>query len=153
VPPAERSDMYDRILLPTDGSEGNDRAVGEAIDLAAETGAELHVLFVVEELPYAPEMTEDRLEVQLRGIGEEATETIRERAEEAGVTAQTAIEDGTPHLEILGYVDREMIDLVVMGTHGRNGLDKYLLGSVTERVVRSADVPVLTVRVDGDDRN
>jgi nucleotide-binding universal stress UspA family protein len=145
--------MYDRILLPTDGSEGNDRAVGEAIDLAAETGAELHVLFVVEELPYAPEMTEDRLEVQLRGIGEEATETIRERAEEAGVTAQTAIEDGTPHLEILGYVDREMIDLVVMGTHGRNGLDKYLLGSVTERVVRSADVPVLTVRVDGDDRN
>ena len=59
--------MYDRILLPTDGSEGNDRAVGEAIDLAAETGAELHVLFVVEELPYAPEMTEDRLEVQLRG--------------------------------------------------------------------------------------
>ena len=46
-----------------------------------------------------------------------------------------------------------MIDLVVMGTHGRNGLDKYLLGSVTERVVRSADVPVLTVRVDGDDRN
>ena len=145
--------MYDRILLPTDGSEGNDRAVGEAIDLAAETGAELHVLFVVEELPYAPEMTEDRLEVHLRGIGEEATETIRERAEEAGVTAQTAIEDGTPHLEILGYVDREMIDLVVMGTHGRNGLDKYLLGSVTERVVRSADVPVLTVRVDGDDRN
>jgi nucleotide-binding universal stress UspA family protein len=145
--------MYDRILLPTDGSEGNDRAVGEAIDLAAETGAELHVLFVVEELPYAPEMTEDRLEVQLRGIGEEATETIRERAEEAGVTAQTTIEDGTPHLEILGYVDREMIDLVVMGTHGRNGLDKYLLGSVTERVVRSADVPVLTVRVDGDDRN
>ena len=145
--------MYDRILLPTDGSEGNDRAVGEAIDLAAETGAELHVLFVVEELPYAPEMTEDRLEVQLRGIGEEATETIRERAEEAGVTAQTAIEDGTPHLEILGYVDREMIDLVVMGTHGRNGLDKYLLGSVTERVVRSADVPVLTVRVDCDDRN
>ena len=145
--------MYDRILLPTDGSEGNDRAVGEAIDLAAETGAELHVLFVVEELPYAPEMTEDRLEVQLRGIGEEATETIRERAEDAGVTAQTAIEDGTPHLEILGYVDREMIDLVVMGTHSRSGLDKYLLGSVTERVVRSADVPVLTVRVDGDDRN
>ena len=145
--------MYDRILLPTDGSGGTDRAVGEAIDLAAETGAELHVLFVVEELPYAPEMTEDRLKTHLRGIGEEATETIRERAEEAGVTAQTAIEDGTPHLEILNYVDREMIDLVVMSTHGRNGLDKYLLGSVTERVVRSADVPVLTVRVGGDGGN
>ena len=145
--------MYDRILLPTDGSEGNDRAVGEAIDLAAETEAELHVLFVVEDLPYAPEMTEDRLEVHLRGIGEEATEAIRERAEEVGVTVQTAIEEGTPHLEILEYVDREAIDLVVMGTHGRSGLDKYLLGSVTERVVRTAEVPVLTVRVDGGAEN
>lgn len=145
--------MYDRILLPTDGSEGTDRAVDEAIDLAAETGAELHVLFVIEDLPYAPEMTEDRLEMHLRGIGEEATEAIRERAEEAGVTVQTAIEDGTPHLEILEYVDREAIELVIMGTHGRSGLDKYLLGSVTERVVRSADVPILTVRVDGDGEN
>jgi len=142
--------MYDRILLPTDGSEGNDRAVSEAIDLAAETGAELHVFFVVEELPYAPEMTDDRLEAELCGIGEEATEAIRGRAEEAGVTARTEIEAGTPHLEILEYVDRESIDLLVMGTHGRSGLDKYLLGSVTERVVRSAEVPVLTVRVAGD---
>lgn len=140
--------MYDRILLPTDGSEGNDRAVGEAIDLAAETGAELHVLFVVEELPYAPEMTEDRLEVQLRGIGEEATETIRERAEEAGVTAQTAIEDGTPHLEILGYVDREMIDLVVMGTHGAD-YERNMLGSVSQKVVTMSAAPVLTVNIGG----
>jgi nucleotide-binding universal stress UspA family protein len=144
--------MYDRILLPTDGSQGTDRAVDEAIGLAAETGAELHVLFVVDaaNVPYAPEMTDERLETQLRGIGEEAIESIRERAETEGVAVREAIENGTPHREVLSYVDREGVDLVVMGTHGRSGLDKYLLGSVTERVVRSADVPVLTVRVDGD---
>jgi nucleotide-binding universal stress UspA family protein len=142
--------MYDRILLPTDGSAGTDRAVGEAIELAAETGAELHVLFVVENVPYAPEMTDDGLETQLREIGEKAIESIRERAGAEGLAVRSAIEDGTPHREILGYADRENIDLVVMGTHGRSGLDKYLLGSVTERVVRAADVPVLTVRVDGD---
>ena len=144
--------MYDRILLPTDGSEGTDRAVEEAIGLATETGAELHVLFVVdaESVPYAPEMTDERLEAQLRRIGEEAIESIRERAETEGLTVRGAIENGTPHREVLSYVDREDVDLVVMGTHGRSGLDKYLLGSVTERVVRSADVPVLTVRVDDD---
>lgn len=142
--------MYDRILLPTDGSEATDRAVEEAIELAADMGAELHPLFVIEDLTYAPEMTDERLEMQLRKIGEEAIEAIRERAEVAGVSVRRAIENGTPHREILSYADREDIGLIVMGTHSRSGLDKYLLGSVTERVVRTAEVPVLTVRVSDD---
>lgn len=142
--------MYERILLPTDGSEGNGRALRQAIDLAAETGAELHVLFVVEEMPYAPEMTDDRVEARLREIGEEAIEDVRRRADDAGVELRTAIEEGVPHRSILEYTDAEGIDLVVMGTHGRSGLDRYLLGSVTERTVRGAKVPVLTVRVSDD---
>ncbi|MEF8777302.1 MAG: universal stress protein [Natronomonas sp.] len=142
--------MYDRILLPTDGSEGTNRAVRQAIDLAAETGAELHVLFVVEDMPYAPEMMDDQVEMRLREIGHEAVEDIRERADEAGVDVESVVEDGTPHQTILNYADSEDIDLIVMGTHGRSGLDRYLLGSVTERIVRSSDVPVLTVRVSGD---
>ena len=142
--------MYERILLPTDGSEGNNRAVRQAIDLAAETGAELHVLFVVEEMPYAPEMMDDRVEARLREIGEEAIEDIRTRTEDAGVELRTAIEEGVPHRSILECVDAEDVDLIVMGTQGRSGLDRYLLGSVTERVVRGADIPVLTVRVSAD---
>ena len=142
--------MYDRILLPTDGSRGNSRAVDQAIGLAAQSDAELHVLFVVEDLPYAPEMADGQVEARLREIGEEAVSEIRQRADEAGVAVETALEDGTPHRAILEYVDDAGIDLVVMGTHGRSGLDRYLLGSVTERVVRGAEVPVLTVRVDED---
>lgn len=139
--------MYDRILLPTDGSEGTNRAVRQAIGLAAETGAELHVLFVVEDMPYAPEMMDDQVEMRLREIGQEAVENIRERADEAGVDVESVVEDGTPHQTILNYADSEDADLIVMGTHGRSGLDRYLLGSVTERIVRSSEVPVLTVRV------
>ena len=145
--------MYDRILLPTDGSQGNSRAVEQAIGLAAQSDARLHVLFVVEDLPYAPEMMDGQVEARLREIGEEAISDIRQRADDAGVSVETALEDGTPHQSILEYADEEGMDLIVMGTHGRSGLDRYLLGSVTERVVRGADTPVLTVRVNGDEED
>lgn len=140
--------MYDRILLPTDGSDASDRAVEQAVGLARETGAALHVLFVVEDIPYAPEMMDDQVEGQLREIGEEAVETIRARADEAGVEVVATLREGVPHATILEYADEADADVVVMGTHGRNGLDRYLLGSVTERVVRTSEVPVLTVRMD-----
>jgi len=145
--------MYDRILLPTDGSRGNSRAVEQAIGLAVQSDARLHVLFVVEDLPYAPEMMDGQVEARLREIGEEAISDIRQRADDAGVSVETALEDGTPHQSILEYADEEGMDLIVMGTHGRSGLDRYLLGSVTERVVRGADTPVLTVRVNGDEED
>jgi nucleotide-binding universal stress UspA family protein len=145
--------MHDRILLPTDGSRGNSRAVEQAIGLAAQSDARLHVLFVVEDIPYAPEMMDGQVEARLREIGEEAISDIRQRADDAGVSVETALEDGTPHQSILEYADEEGMDLIVMGTHGRSGLDRYLLGSVTERVVRGADTPVLTVRVNGDEED
>ncbi|WP_254839632.1 universal stress protein [Natronomonas marina] len=140
--------MYDRILLPTDGSDATNRAVEQAVGLARETGAELHVLFVVEDIPYAPEMMDDTVEKQLREIGEEALEKIRERADEAGVEVVADIREGAPHTAILEYADEAGVDAIVMGTHGRSGLDRYLLGSVTERVVRTAEIPVLTVRME-----
>lgn len=143
--------MYERILLPTDGSDASDRAVEQAIGLARETGAALHVLFVVEDIPYAPEMMDDEVEGQLRDVGEEAIDGIRARADEAGVEVVPALREGAPHTTILEYADESDADVIAMGTHGRSGLDRYLLGSVTERVVRTADVPVLTVRMDADE--
>ncbi|MFT4905571.1 MAG: nucleotide-binding universal stress UspA family protein [Natronomonas sp.] len=140
--------MYDRILLPTDGSEASSRAIEQAIGLATETGAEIHALFVVEDIPYAPEMMDDEVAAQLRSVGEEALTAIREQAEEAGVDVVAALEEGAPHTTIIDYSEAENVDLIVMGTHGRSGLDRYLLGSVTERVVRTAEVPVLTVRME-----
>ena len=138
--------MYDRILLPTDGSQANRRAVEQAIGLARETGAELHVLFVVEDMPYAAEMMDDQVEARLRTLGEQSVEDIRTMAIEEGVEVESAIRQGAPHTTILGYADEANVDAIVMGTQGRSGLDRYLLGSVTERVVRTSDIPVLTVR-------
>jgi len=143
--------MYDRILLPTDGSEASDRAVAQAIGLARETGARLHVLYVVEDIPYAPEMMDDEVESQLRETGEKVLSSLRERADEAGIEVVAELREGAPHAAILEYADEADVDLVVMGTHGRSGLDRYLLGSVTERVVRTADVPVLTVRMEDEE--
>jgi nucleotide-binding universal stress UspA family protein len=140
--------MYDRILLPTDGSDASDRAVEQAVGLARETGAELHVLYVVEDIPQAPELMDDEVESQLREVGEDAIDAIRARADEAGVEVVPALREGVPHETILAYADDADVDVVVMGTHGRSGLGRYLLGSVTERVVRTAEVPVLTVRME-----
>jgi nucleotide-binding universal stress UspA family protein len=140
--------MYDRILLPTDGSDANGRAVEQGVGLARETGAGLHVLFVLEDVPYAPETMDDAIEGRLREIGEAAIEGIEERAEAAGVDLVTEMREGVPHETILEYAEEADVDAVVMGTHGRSGLDRYLLGSVTERVVRAAEVPVLTVRME-----
>ncbi len=140
--------MYDRILLPTDGSQANDRAVDEGLELAASTGAELHVLFVVEDIPYAQEAMADEVTNRLEVIGESALEAIRDRATARDISIVTEIRRGAPHSAILTYVDEADIELVVMSTHGRSGLDRYLLGSVTERVIRTSPIPVLTVRKD-----
>jgi len=67
------------------------------------------------------------------------------------VSVVSEIISGSPHKQLIDYAERHGIDLIVMGTHGRTGLDRYLLGSVTERVVRTADMPVLTVRVTDDE--
>jgi len=85
---------------------------------------------------------------QLRETLEEQGEQIVEGASEqlGGVDVTTTVRAGYPHEVILDYAETEGIDLIVMGTHGRTGLDRYLIGSVTEKVVRLSDVPVLSVR-------
>lgn len=151
--------MYDTILVPTDGSPAADRALREALDLASETGATLHVLYVVDTSTAGWAAVGDEefgVEVQqaleyLEEEGEEATAAAIKAAREADVDVVTAIEDGTPYRGIIAYAEAHAIDLLVMGTHGRTGLDRYLLGSTTERVIRRSSVPVLTVRYDEDD--
>lgn len=140
--------MYDDLLVPTDGSERTDAAVDHAVELARAFDATVHVVSVAD--------SRNRFESPSSGIAAEAwLDAERERAEDAvarvdaalpdDVDAVTAIREGTPVDEILDYVEESGADAVVMATHGRSGLDRYLMGSVTEKVVRSSPVPVLTV--------
>jgi nucleotide-binding universal stress UspA family protein len=137
--------MYETILHPTDGSEASMAAADHAIELAAENRAALRFLYVVDASTLAADDFSGVLLENLERSGRAALEDLVERAEAAGVDAVTAVETGVPHREILADAEDAGADLIVMGTHGRTGLDRFLLGSVSERVVRTADVPVLVV--------
>ncbi|MFB6071576.1 MAG: universal stress protein [Halobacterium sp.] len=141
--------MYDDVLLPTDGSEAADAAVENAVDLAYQYGARLHVLYVADTTEYSTVTFEDDVVDPLEQEGQHVVDDVVEKAEARDVEAVGVVMQGGVYETILNYVDDHGIDVVVMGTHGRRGLDRALLGSVTERVVRTADVPVLTVRQPG----
>ena len=139
--------MYRRILLPTDGSPQADEAAEHAIDLAARYDATLHVLFVVDTAALPLDVHSEGLFERIEEEGRLSMDEILTRAHERGVDpVVTDVVRGSPAAEIIDYVPANDVDLIVMGTHGRHGVDRYILGSVTERVVREAAVPVLTVR-------
>ena len=139
--------MYDTILVPTDGSEPASAAVEHAIDLAATTDGTLHALSVVDSSAYTSlDVSSQSVLDSLETRAGEATASIAETAADAGVDTVTEVSVGSPHAQITDYADAVGANLIVMGTHGRTGLDRVLLGSVTERVVRDAPCPVLTVR-------
>lgn len=148
--------MYETILIPTDGSKAARQAFDEALELAKTYGATVHGLYVVDTNVISWSAADDgtgiggditNITELLKEEGERATDQIREAAREYGVDVVTAVEDGIPYRTILEYVDEHDIDLIVMGTHGHRGLDRYLLGSTTDRVIRHATVPVLAVRM------
>ncbi|MGM0590564.1 MAG: universal stress protein, partial [Halobacteriota archaeon] len=121
--------------------------VENAMTLAEQFGATVHALYVVDTMSYASMETGSLLVMQaLEDEGGSAVEKIEHRGGEAGVPVETSVVEGRPYREILDYVDDHDVDLVIMGTHGRRGVDRFLLGSVTEKVVRSCPAPVMTVR-------
>ncbi|PSQ49347.1 stress response protein [Halobacteriales archaeon SW_6_65_15] len=142
--------MYDRILVPTDGSSETERAVEHAAQLAAAHGAELHGVYVVNSATFAGlpmETSWEGVGDVLREEGETALDRVEAIAAEHGVPVTTNLLEGSPSRRIVEYAETEDCDLVVMGTHGRGGIDRLLLGSVAEGVVRASSVPVLTVQV------
>jgi len=147
--------MYDNILIPTDGSETANVAMSHAVDLAAQYGARLHALYVVDidavNFGLGTEQV-DRIKqgnfgemYDLQEKADDATGAVVDAAAEHDVAVHEEVRVGTPHEVIAGYADNNDIDLVVMGSHGRSGVRRALLGSVTERVLRSTHIPVLVV--------
>jgi nucleotide-binding universal stress UspA family protein len=139
--------MYDTILLPTDGSGPSEDACEHAIGLASAYGATLHTIYVVDDDALrAARIDSDVVVSGFESEGETLVGDVATAADAAGVDCVTAVPHGHPHEVITRYATENDVDLIVMGTHGRHGVSRFLLGSVTERVVRSSDVPVLTVR-------
>ncbi|MFC6942949.1 universal stress protein [Salinirubellus sp. GCM10025818] len=142
--------MYDRIVVPTDGSEGMGRVLAHAADLARLHGASLDFVYVVNAAAFANlpmETSWEGVRESLREEGGAALDAAEEAVEGRGIPTDRRVLEGGPAREIVAYAERSGADLVVMGTHGRGGLNRILIGSVAERVVRTAGMPVLTVRV------
>lgn len=141
--------VYEDVLVPTDGSDAVQEAIDEAIALAGLSDATLHALSVVDIDDYAlvPDAEVVAIEETLETAANRAVDDVRERGEAADLEVRTEVRRGTPHEEILAYAADRDVDLIVMGTHGRSNLDRVLLGSVTEKVVRNADRPVLVERL------
>ena len=145
---AANSESYDEILVPTDGSDCATAALSHALAIADRFESRLHAVSVVD-LGDLATGTEVSVPPTLVSAVEEsataATESVEVAAREAGVDVVTAVRSGRPAATLLEYATEQDVDLVCMGTHGRTGLDRLLLGSTAEAVVPRADAPVLTV--------
>lgn len=141
-----------KILYPTDFSEGSLAAVPLLADLVKKYGAKLYVLHVVYDIVrasgwYVPhtsmnEIYKDMEEAAKKEIQKCCLEELRGNKD-----IERIVIKGIPHDEIVRFADENKIDLIVIGTHGRKGLDKMLFGSTAAKVVRTAPCPVLTVRI------
>ncbi|WP_305884210.1 universal stress protein [Natronosalvus vescus] len=144
---------YDRIVIPTDGSDAAERAAATALDVAEGTDATVHVVYVVDTTTYELEDAPRSIVGLLKEGGENATSSIAEMARDRDLSAKTDVRRGQPASKLLEYASAVDADLLVMGTRGQalgtrgQPVDAdRLLGSTTARVVRRSSVPVLTVR-------
>lgn len=139
-----------RILCATDFSPASTRVYQYAIDLAARLQAEVKLIHAYQIPAYTlPDgVVEVPIEVE-NGIRDRLTKQLEEFArsiDTRGVRVESKLFDGVPYVEITRAAKEMSTDLVIIGTHGRTGLAHLLLGSVAERVVRTSEVPVLTIR-------
>jgi nucleotide-binding universal stress UspA family protein len=147
------SEGYDEVLVPTDGSEHATAAIDHGLVIAEHTGARVHAVSVVDAgvLAAGGEHTPtDELRARLESIGDTATQDVAERARDRGVDVVTAVEMGIPARSLLTYAADTDIDFIAMGTRGRTGLRRYVLGSTAGRVIKSAEMPVLSINARGE---
>jgi nucleotide-binding universal stress UspA family protein len=140
--------MFDDILVPTDGSENAEKALEHAIVVAKAFDATIHGVYVVN-VTYAADfeggVNTESVVTALEREGDHALEELESRCSESGVEATSELLEGRPSLRISQYANEHDSDLIIMGTHGRRGVSRVLLGSVTESVVRRSARPVLTI--------
>lgn len=141
-----------RILFPVDFSEGSDNALPYAADMAKHYGAKLYLFHVIQDIAeatgwYVPHVSLDEL---YRDMEKNAAKQM----EKYGIEELRGVKDierivvkGTPYKEILQFAGENETDIIVIGTHGRKGLDRVIFGSTAEKVVRDAPCPVLSVRL------
>jgi nucleotide-binding universal stress UspA family protein len=141
------TEIYQNIVIATDGSEKNLSAVIEGVMISRVSGAKLHIVYVIDTKPLTTGVIEESyagMYDSLRDEGEQALEQAKELAGDLDV--ETFLLTGKPAMEITRFVKEHGADLLVIGTQGKSGLGKLILGSVAESIVRTAPCSVLVVR-------
>jgi nucleotide-binding universal stress UspA family protein len=152
------SSGYRKIMIATDGSELVKKAVDKAIELAKLTGAKLYAVYSI---AYGGAMATLPMDVRwpqtmresLRDEGKQATAYVENLGKAAGFEVESVIVEGSPANEIVDFAEKNDIDLIVMGTLGRTGIERFLLGSVAGNVVRHSKKPVLVVKGEKPEEN
>jgi nucleotide-binding universal stress UspA family protein len=144
--------MFENILLPFDGSEGAAEVLHHASEIAHWADATIRVLYVADTARDSVTVVGGESVDALVQEGEDVVDEAAKTLDTLGVSYSTDVVQGNPAQAIAEYADQYDQDLVVMPTHGREGLSRYLIGSVSEKVVRLCSVPVLTVRMQPDEQ-
>jgi nucleotide-binding universal stress UspA family protein len=146
-----RSTVYKKIMIATDGSELVRKAVDSAIEIAKLSEAQMYAIHVIVQggysiTPYINAEWEKAMKEHLWQEGQEATAYVENVGRASNVEVKSIILEGSPAVEIIDFAEKNDIDLIVMGSHGKSAIKRFLIGSVAEKVVKHSKIEVLVVR-------
>jgi len=141
------AEIFKKILIATDGSKRTQSAVETGIELARQHKSKIYAVYVVDTVTFTSipmDVTWENMYQLLKDEGEDAVTRVRDIAQ--GLDLETHVLEGNPAVEITRFAMDNGVDLIVVGTLGKSGIDRILLGSVAEKVVRIAPCPVLVIK-------
>ncbi len=145
-----KSKRYRKILFATDGSESARKATDDVVEFASLSGAKIYAISVIDRSIYSsvPEDMEweEAMYDRSRELAEEAVSYVEKTVKNEGLEVETVLLEGNPAEEIVNFAEKNGVDLIIVGSHGKRGVERFLIGSVSEKVFRNAKVPVLVVR-------
>ena len=149
------NNTFQKILIATDGSKYSQNAVLHGMELAKLMSSKVYALYVLDKNAYIPPVLEtpihlgskwDIVEETLRREGDDAIQCAKKVAEDKEIDYEGVVVEGDPAHAILEFAEQNKVDLIVMGTLGKGGLERFLLGSVADKVVRHSKISVLVVK-------
>jgi nucleotide-binding universal stress UspA family protein len=143
------AELFKKILIATDGSKRTQNAVEMGLKIAKEQRSRVYAVYVVDTVTFTSipmDVTWENMYQLLKDEGEEAVKAVKDSAPDVDV--ETHVLEGNPAVEITKFAGDNGVDLIVMGTLGKSGIDRILLGSTAEKVIRIANCPVLVIKSD-----
>jgi nucleotide-binding universal stress UspA family protein len=146
-----------KILIATDGSESAEKAANLGIKIAGLSGAKVYAVYVIDTSPYysipLDQVWSKEVYEQFEKVGHEIVSSVEINAKADGLEAESVVLNGDPAERILNFAEEQNVDMIVVGSHGKGGFERLVIGSVSEKVVRHAKSPVLVFREQKKEKN